>query len=67
MGFHNSSGVCQSGSAFSRSSGVSATPAGENFPLQNIGQTAYRDSFLGAMCSMLRGNCLIIRAEERGD
>jgi hypothetical protein len=37
---HNLSGVRQSGWAFSRSSGVSATPAGEHFSLQNSIRTA---------------------------
>jgi hypothetical protein len=64
---HNMSGVRQPGWAFSRPSGVSATPAGEHFSLQNIISTAYWDSFLDILRSTVKGNCLIILAEERGD
>jgi hypothetical protein len=64
---HDSSGVCPSGQAFARSSGVSATPAGENFSLQNIIKTAYWNKLLGILLSMVKGNYLIFLAEARGD
>ena len=67
MDSHNLSGGRQSEWAFSRSSGVSATPAGEHFSPQNIIRTAYWDEFLGILRSMVKGNCLITLAEERGD